>query len=221
MLRRAAKAITSRAASTLAGKVASVAPIPETTKTQPAATPQDQEDWPSLDVIYAEVKDRVALQIDQSQSLDSKANFVFGSASLVIAALAALRNAAKPAPGHSLGRWDLFGWHLDKMLMVNVVTASALATFVGVVFCSMMAYRVHDFLVTPAPLAGAQNLMRFWSAHRPDITKAMLTESRINRDLPTNQAVIDRKAMWTKFALYGLMVEGLLLFAVAVVQVTL
>jgi hypothetical protein len=144
-----------------------------------------EEAWPSADVIYEELRHRVALQLEQVDSLDGKANFVLGSASLLTAGVAALRNAAEPTAGQAPERWCVLGWNAEAMTLVNIVIACAFAAFVGVVWCSFQAYRVRTFTVTPEPIAGAGLVFQQYLGRPEGDTKVMLSNSRVRHDSPT------------------------------------
>jgi len=58
-------------------------------------TTEIRDDQPaSLDTVFAEVKERIAVQFDQAESLDRKAGTLLGFSSLVVTVAAGLRFAA-------------------------------------------------------------------------------------------------------------------------------
>lgn len=181
----------------------------------------EDRDWPSIDVLYTEIRDAVARQIDQSRALDAKANFVFGSASLLTAGAVALRNATATAQGALHGSWSIGFVHVGKAHTVNLVLLGALGAFAAVIFCSLKGYWLREFLVTPGPAEKAQTLILKWSIEPPDDTKAMLMKSRLDYDLPENEKHLASKITWTRRSFIALAIETVLLLVMATFQVFL
>jgi hypothetical protein len=172
-----------------------------------------------VEIVHDELRERVALQLAQIDSLDGKANFVLGSASLLTAGAAALGSAIETSDGVTPNRWCIFGWNAEVETLANVVIAGAFAAFVAVVICAYQAYRVRIYTVTPDPTTGAALLLDTYMARPKGDTMAMLASARKQDDLPNNEAQIKDKVRWTTWALKALLVESALLLTMAVLEV--
>ncbi len=180
---------------------------------------EQQPVWPSVDVVYAELKDRVALQLAQADTLDNKSNFGLGSAALLTAGVAALRNASEPAIGKEVERWCLFGWILPVTVLVTWITVGAFAAFVAVVWCSYQAYKVRTFTISPSiGKAGTEHLLDVALHRPPNHTKVLMSHHRVVEDLFQNERQIERKTRWTAWSLIALVVEAVLLLTMSVLE---
>jgi hypothetical protein len=152
--------------------------------------------WPSLDLIYDEIKGRLAYQQTQIGALDAKANFGLGSASLLTAGITALQTASRPS------------------LLGDVLTAGALAVYVLVIVFSFCAYRLRSWSVTPNP----RQVLEDAAGCLEEETRARLAKQRV-ADFERNEREISIKAMWVRCELYALLAEGVVLMWIAIVHI--
>lgn len=152
----------------------------------------------SLDVILHLAREQYALQQSYTNSLDAKAGFILGSASLLTGVLAVWQT---PKPG-------------DYVLLINVlhgaastilhwIPVGALGIYVVVVVCAYIAYRPLKF--TRAPDLN-QLKARFLSRPADETRKAALnaTLSAFNQ----NARRLKSKARWVRIAFWALLAEA-------------
>lgn len=151
--------------------------------------------WPSLNLIYDEIKGRLAYQQAQIGSLDGKANFGLGSATLLTAGIATLHSTVKPSP------------------LVNILTVVAFLVYVFVLVFSFCAYRLRTWSVTPNP----RQLLDDATDWPEEKTRACLAQQRVE-DFERNESEIAIKATWVRRALYALIAEGAVLLLIAIVH---
>ncbi len=151
--------------------------------------------WPSLELIYDEIKGRLTYQVAQIGALDTKANFGLGSATLLTAGVATL--------GETVG----------TSFIAALLTIAALAVYVLVIVIvfSFCAYRLRPWSVTPNPRQVLDDAAS-WSEEE---TRARLAKQRVE-DFERNEREISIKAMWVRRTLYALMFEGALLLLIAI-----
>ncbi len=179
---------------------------------------------PSVDVIYSEVTGRLSAQDAQIATLDSKANFGLGSATLLTAGVTGLATAVDEAREPSQDRSmaaervataDLwwFGEHNAERL-TDYITLASLGVYVLVIVFSFLAYNLRQWRVTPQPAPFFDEALS-WPA---ESTKVQLAVQRIE-DFEFNEKKIKAKVRWVRFAMLALLFEAILLLAVTVVQV--
>lgn len=151
-----------------------------------------EESFPSLDIVLDFTRERQSAQLQLTTDLDSKANFVLGSATLLTTAAIALRNAT------SSWRW------------LEVV---AILVYCVVVFSSFMAYRVREYAQAPDPVALESNMHEAVVKTKGEILREMV------RAYDTNKTAIRRKTAWLKWSFVAFMIEVVLLAALAFAQV--
>lgn len=178
--------------------------------------PATDRDWPSLEVVYKEVQDSVAAQNDRLKTIDTKANFGLAAATLLTAGVTGLGRALGES-GRQLvaSSWKVFGIELQVNQLVDWVTIISLGIYAFIAFSTFMAYRLRTFKESPQP----QPLIDKYIYEEPIFTKAAITKARV-RDYGINQETIEAKAVWVSLAMMLLVVEALLLVAIAVIQVT-
>lgn len=153
----------------------------------------------SVELIHAEIKGRMNEQNAQIATLDTKANFGLGSASLLTAAIIALHSSVE---GHGL--------------IVNLLTALSLFAYSAVALFSFLAYKLRTFETPPAPEA----LMLYYIESQPDETMETLIKEMVDA-YNKNLKPIRRKILYTKLTLFSLLVEAGLLMSIACAQIFL
>ena len=154
---------------------------------------------PSLDLAFGLTSDRLAAQITYAGDLDTKANFVLGAASLLIAAATAL---------HGVVLASL------SSLTVKVIAVVAVALYILVVITALLAYAVRTYKVVPKP----SDLKDYYLTLPEPVTKEILLNTMVTA-YKQNDVTISRKAGWTKAALAFFAGEVLMLAIIALIQV--
>jgi hypothetical protein len=116
--------------------------LPHLLRTAPKLVPSDPAaDTPSLDVLIDIAKARIAAQGAQFSTIDTKANFALGAASLVLVGAVGLRGALTPAmAGHRL--WGIAGATGTRVVTAEMVIAAGLCLIT--LFLAMAAYAPRD-----------------------------------------------------------------------------
>lgn len=172
-------------------------------------------DWPSLDIVYEEIQDSIAAQNDRLKSIDTKANVGLVAGTLLTAGVTALGRALVDAGQEiAVPRWQILGFDLNGSQVVDWVTIVSLGAYALVAIGAYMAYRPRSFKEAPDP----QRLVSKYIYEEPALTKATITNVRA-KNYAINETLIERKAWWTNFAMIFLVLEALLLFTIALIQV--
>jgi hypothetical protein len=181
----------------------------------PIAAPSPDQDWPSLDVVYAEVQNSIVLQNDRLKNIDTKANFALASATLLTAGVTGLGRAlADAGRTGAVPSWTIQGLSVGADSVVDWVTVLSLGIYALIVFCTYNAYQLRDFMEAPDP-AG---LVSRYVHEDSTLTKATITKERA-KNYARTEAQINVKARWTALAMRLLVVEALLLFLITIIQV--
>lgn len=186
-------------------------PPPPATDAHAATAPE------TLEIIYQASKDSRAAAAAQISTLDTKASFVLGAASLLASGITGVQATVS---GHT-NRYYISGpdGHLAVTLtaadIVHILTIPGAIIYLWVVVYAWRAYRVRKFkTIDPTKLeryTGTQ--FKEWRVKKM-LIQAMALQYQINQDK------IDRKSLAVERALQGLLVEvvylGFLLFLLAV-----
>jgi hypothetical protein len=172
-------------------------------------------DWPSLDEVYEQVKDRLAAQNDRVKTIDTKANFGLVAATLLTAGVTGLGKAlVESGQKAAIPRWTILGIDIRADRLVDWVTVVSLGAFALAAVSAFMAYRVREFRESP----NLKRLLDHYLNEDPRFTKAAILNQRA-RDYEFNEAVIASKLTWTLLAMLFLVVESILLVIIALIQV--
>lgn len=106
------------------------------------------------------------------------------------------------------------GFDLNGSQVVDWVTIASLSAYALVAIGAYMANRPRSFKEAPDP----QRLVSKDIYEEPALTKATITNVRA-KNYAINEKVIERMAWWTNFAMIFLVLEALLLFTIAIIQV--
>jgi len=149
----------------------------------------------TVDTLYDVVQRQTDAQQAQVASLESKAVFVLGSASLLTAAATALPRvamlSAKATRPHTM--------------LVHVAELLTVAVYVVVVACSSLAYSVRRYQTPPDP-----RVIREYMYDEAVTVKRTFMANMI-RAFDDNQVAVKRKVWWTRAALWALLAEALCL----------
>lgn len=171
----------------------------------------------SLDVVFEQVKSRMAAQDSQIATLDGKANFSLASATLLTAGVtglqAAFSSAQETGPVNS---FMVFGLNLPATAAISILTSVSLLAYVIVVFAAYQAYRVRDFKAVPK----VQTLRDKYLQKTETETKTAMIDAWVEV-FSRNEKLINNKLWWTNLVLFALAVEAFLLLLVTVVELAL
>ena len=168
-----------------------------TTRISSGTSDQPESQFPSLEIVFDLTKSRLDSQLAHVDSLDAKANFVLGSATLLTAAATTLRSAAT---------------HLPQWLDLAVATAAVLL-YLAVVFAVYRAYTTRDYYYDPSPVS-LERYMWADTARTRGVVLANMVDS-----FSRNVAIIKKKAFWARWSLRAFMAEAVLLALFAFLQV--
>lgn len=156
-----------------------------------------QHDPLSAELIHAELKGRLNEQNAQIATLDSKANFGLGSASLLTAGIIALQTSVQ-----------------GRGFLVNLLTSACLGAYIVVVWFSYQAYRLRTFATPPKPAPFARKYMYY----HPDVTREHLISELINA-YSRNLRPIRDKIRYTELLHKALLAEATLLMLIACAEI--
>lgn len=152
---------------------------------------------PSLELIFDQVKGRVAAQDIQINTLDTKASVGLGS-STILTALTGLQDATFQSGSGSA--------HNTVVFLLALV---ALIIYLSIVFCVYMAYKLRSFKAVPVP----KQLRDEYLSEAEDVTKKNLVDAMIFA-FEKNEKVIASKITWTDRTLKLLLVQALYLVTI-------
>jgi hypothetical protein len=168
--------------------------------------------WPNLDECYELTKEALDAQLAQAHTLDSKASFVLTSASVLTAAALALHQAATNLAGAAAPSSHPEGLaYAAKALGILGVLA-----YVGVVYTSFRAYTLRSY----AGPADPRQLKDRYVNMDVQLAKATIFSTMVE-SYTSNSAVLERKVLWTRYALYALLAEAALVALITLVEIFL
>jgi len=144
----------------------------------------------SLGLIFQEVKDAIRIQLDKFDKLDAKVGLILAAAGVSLAVV--LSNGFLPPEGK----------RLTTVLQIPGVTAIALSAV-----CAVHALWPRAYYLAPNP----RHLRTDYLSKEIDETRLALVDTWIEL-YERNDAVIDRKVLWTRISAL-LLVGGLALVA--------
>lgn len=158
-------------------------------------TEDEEYIFPSLELAYNLTKEHLPVQMDKVHALDTKANFVLGSAAALISAALILESALLTIY-HSVT-----GKPLQAVLLFIL-----LVTFIAVMLAAILAYKVKDFYEVPDPMA----LYKYYLSKSESFTKAKLFRAMVEAH-DYNDKLIKKKVFWINISFIGLSCEVVLL----------
>jgi hypothetical protein len=166
---------------------------------------------PSLDVIFDALRARLSAQDAQIATLDGKAGFVLGSASLLTAGAVGLRGAIFPtAVAHH-------GWGPISAESIGITEGSvALLIYLLLVLVAGQAYAIRKYGQVPK----IHELLLYFPAMQPQATRSWLVRAMAVA-IGENAKTITKKIRWAKWALRLLALEALCLAVLAATPLTL
>ncbi|HSH81666.1 MAG TPA: hypothetical protein VLA19_24325 [Herpetosiphonaceae bacterium] len=176
------------------------------------------EERSGLDVVFALIQGRLAEQRAHISTLDSKANFGLGSATLLIAGAANLRNALAitQQAGQARGDISFVGLTVDPIVAANGLTVAALLTYGVVILATFQAYTLRRYSVAPEPAP----LLEHYLNAPADYVKERVARTMAD-SYAKNERLVRGKVRWTKMALGGLVIEAVWLLLMAALQFSL
>jgi hypothetical protein len=88
-------------------------------------TTVENVDWPSLDEVYTEVKDRISSQNDRNKTIDGKANFGLAAATLLTAGVTGLSKVVGDvATKSNVGKQDFILFHAHLGTVADWITVA-------------------------------------------------------------------------------------------------
>jgi hypothetical protein len=178
----------------------------------PPTSSSESPAWPNLDECYALTKEALGAQLAQSHTLDSKASFVLTSASVLTAAALALHQAVTNLAG------SVAASSQPEALAVTAKILGILGVlaYVGVVYTSFRAYTLRSY----AGPADPRQLEEKYVDMDVQLAKATIFSTMVE-SYTTNSAVLERKVLWTRYALYALLAEAALVALITLVEIFL
>jgi len=158
--------------------------------------------FPSLELCYDLAREQIVAQTNRLSTLDTKASFVLGSASILTTAALDLRSA-------------LVSSHVLIPLLSILVVLGALA-YVVVVLFAFFAYTLRPWKWTPQ----LSELKHDYIFREREYTMGTML-SNMTEVFNQNERTLLDKARWTKVAVLALLVEAALVALMAAVQIAL
>src|SRR5438876_577381 len=141
--------------------------------------------FPSLDLIFELTKERVASQREQANALDSKANFVLGSATTLVRAalvLQAVLLASQGALSHP--QFAVLSWYCSTLLnkfLRFLPLLILLIVYLIVMLSAFLAYTIRRYRYAPDPEELYRSyLYRQESSTKAEVFRAMLETYKEN-----------------------------------------
>lgn len=152
--------------------------------------------FPSLDLVFDLTRERLSAQLASVDSLDTKANFVLGSATLLTAAAATVQGLS----------------HYDSAVRF-VAIIFAMLLYLAVIFTSFRAYMVRGYHQAPDPTA-----LEGYMWEQLETTKGTILKEMVGC-YNDNKKEIARKVWWLRWALRAFGAEAVLLSILALLEV--
>jgi hypothetical protein len=153
---------------------------------------------PSLTLAFELIQKRLEAQISYAGSLDTKASFVLGAASLLITAAVALHML----PGFATNA------------VARALAVFAIIFYLVVIYEAYRAYSIFEYKVAPKP----RDLQAYYLDQELDLTREVLIDTWVLIYERNDQLIAD-KASYTRYALTSFAGEVFVLALVALVQI--
>lgn len=183
-------------------------------------------DFPSLDLAFDLAKEQIASQMNQVDALDTKANFILGSATTLLAAALVLQaviltvqkspptQPTTPISAHPVSQPTYCSLIANRPLVLSPLVI-LLIVYLILMMISFMAYRLRGYQQTPDP----ETMYRKYLNVDATKTKAFIFRTMV-AVYQGNKKTIGRKAFWVTTAFVALGIEVVVLVLVLFVQVT-
>ena len=172
------------------------------------------DEYPSLNLAFDLVQDRMSAQMEQARTLDTKANFTLGSATALLGA--ALVMQAALVSTHPSGCSVPF-LHLSPTIMRAILLSALLIVYMVAIVIGFFAYRTRLYRLTPNP----RELLETYVKKRVEEgkTKAEMLSTTV-KVFEENEKQLIWKARFVDASLLVLLVEALLLISLLFLQGT-
>jgi hypothetical protein len=182
--------------------------------------------FPSLDLAFDLAKDRVAGQLEQVDALDTKANFILGSATTLLAAALVLQavilTVQKSSPAQQVASSSTRTPIQPSFcsLITNKPLAFSPFVILLIIYLILMAisfaaYRLRAYQHTPDP----ETIYKKYLTEDATKTKAFIFRAMV-AVYQENKKTIDRKVFWISTAFIALGVEVVALVLILFIQVS-
>lgn len=169
-------------------------------------------DFPSLNLLYELAKERLASQQEQKDILDSKANFILGSATALVSAALVLQAVSQPQHATPLPVYCIVRTNAPLHALPMIIL---LVMYLIVLFSAFPAYKIRIYKYAPELEELYKNyLFEDESETKAKVFRAMLTAYR------ENIITIGNKVLWLKVAFVFLGVEAMALVVYLLYQTT-
>jgi hypothetical protein len=178
----------------------------------PPTSSSESPAWPNLDECYELTKETLGAQLAQAHTLDSKASFVLTSASVLTAAALALHQAVTNVAGSVASSTQPEA----PAVAAKVFGILGVLAYVGVVYTSFRAYTLRSY----AGPADPRQLKEKYVNMDVKLAKAAIFSTMVE-SYTSNSMVLERKVLWTRYALYALVAEAALVALITLVEIFL
>ena len=178
----------------------------------------------SLDLAFDLAKEQIAGQMNQVDALDTKANFILGSATTLLAAALVLQAViltvqksppVQPTTPTSPLLQPAYCSLITTKPLVLSPLVMLLIVYLILMIISFMAYRLRGYQQTPDP----ETIYRKYLTEDATKTKAFIFRTMVTV-YQENKKTINRKVLWVSTAFIALGIEVATLVLVLFVQVT-
>ncbi len=174
-------------------------------------------DLPSLNLIFELLKDRIALQWQQVNALDNKANFILLSATTIVSAalvLQAVLLTPQTTPTSQTISLPLYCPAYSNRILQSLPLLILLAVYLSVMLTAYLAYKIREYKQAPEPDELFKYLVEEEDRTREAVTRAMLEVCK------SNALTYKNKVFRVKIAFILLACEAVALVAYLLFQVT-
>lgn len=170
-------------------------------------TSVDVSEFHSLEFIFELVKERIAIQMDQVDKLDTKAYSIMTSATALVSAALVLQAVL---PSLQASHHISIGDQILQIIPLILLLLAYLATMIA----SIVAYKLRKYRRSPDPVVLYQNYLK----EQESYTKAKVLRSLLD-DFQENEKEIDKKINWNKRSIISLWSETILFVAFLIFNV--
>ncbi len=174
---------------------------------------KSEDDFPSLDLLFELIKDRIAVQRWQANSFYSKANFVLGSATALMSAALILQTVLLQMHPQAAGL--LFCPLFIHQSLRLLPLLALLVVYFATMLCAFFAYLVREYKYAP----DLDELYKNYLNRDERSTKLEVFKSTLYV-YKENDEIINNKRFWTRIAFIVFGGEVIVLVLVLLVQTT-
>ncbi len=168
-----------------------------------AQNSNEEYPFPGLDIIFELTKEQASEQTARVNLLDSKANFILGSATALISTALILQSSLLSQ-----------GTRITNRFLELLPLLALLLVYLLVMFAAFFAYRVRVYKRSANP----QELQRNYLNKSENTIKAEVFRAMVD-SFQQNERTINKKAHWVNIAFAALGCETLILVALLLFQV--